>query len=61
MNKKLIYESDRLFSLFGYTVSHKMLLFRSGKSNESPTTRVDILFKDVRAMEIRSWFKDIRV
>jgi hypothetical protein len=61
MNHKLVYESDRLFSIFGYSVSHGLLLLRSGKSNEAPATRVDILFQDVRAMEIRAWFKGIRI
>lgn len=61
MNQRLVYESDRLFSMFGYSMSHGLLLLRSGKSNETPTTRVDILFQDVRAMEMRAWFKGIRI
>jgi hypothetical protein len=61
MNHKLVYESDRLFSIFGYSISHGLLLLRCGKSNEAPATRVDILFQDVRAMEIRAWFKGIRI
>jgi len=61
MNPKLVYESDRLFSVFGYSMSHGLLLLRSGKSNETPATRVDILFQDVRAMETRAQFKGIRI
>jgi len=61
MNKKCLYESDRVFSIYGYAMSHGLLLLRSGKSNETPTTRVDILFRDVRAIEIRTWFKGIRI
>jgi len=61
MNHKLVYESDRLFSVFGYSMSHGLLLLRSGKSDESATTRVDILFQDVRAVEMRVWFKGIRI
>jgi len=61
MNPKLVYESDRRFSLFGYSMSHGLLLLRSGKSNETPATRVDILFQDVRAMETRAQFKGIRI
>jgi hypothetical protein len=61
MNQNLVYESDRLFSVFGYSMSHGLLLLRSGKSNETTATRVDILFQDVRAMEIRAWFKGIRI
>jgi len=60
MSEKLVYESDRVFSVFGFAMSHGVLLLRSGKSNETPT-RVDIMFKDVRAMEIRTWFKGLKV
>ncbi|WP_044176655.1 hypothetical protein [Granulicella mallensis] len=56
-----VYESDRLFSLFGYSMSHGLLLLRSGKSNGAPETRVDILFRDVRVMEIRAWMSGIRI
>lgn len=61
MNKKLVYESDRTFSVYGYAMSHGLLLLRSGKSNENPATRVDILFRDVRAIETRKWFKGIKI
>lgn len=61
MSQKLVYESTRFFSIFGYAMSHGVLLLRSPKSNETPTTRVDIMFNDVRAMEIRTWFRGIRI
>jgi len=61
MSQKLIFESSRLFSLYGYAMSHGLLLLRSGKSNENPTTRIDILFQDVRALEIRVWFEGIKI
>lgn len=61
MGGQLIYESDRTFSIFGYSMSHGLLLLRSGKSNEHANTRVDVLFQDVRALEIRAWFKGIRI
>ena len=61
MGRKLIYESDRSFSVFGYSMNHGLLLLRSGKSNENQNTRVDVLFQDVRAMEIRAWFRGIRI
>jgi hypothetical protein len=61
MNHKVVYQSHRLFSVYGYSMSHGLLLLRSGKSNENPTTRVDILFQDVRAMEIRVWFQGITI
>ena len=61
MGSQLVYESDRTFSVFGYSMSHGLLLLRSGKSNEHANTRVDVLFQDVRALEIRAWFKGIRI
>lgn len=61
MNKKTIYESNRTFSLYGYVVNHGLLLLRSGKSNEYPHSRVDILFRSVIAMEIRAWIKGIKI
>jgi hypothetical protein len=60
MKNTLVYESDRLFSIFGYAMSHGLLLLRSGKTNEV-VTRVDILFQDVRATEIRTWSKGIKI
>lgn len=61
MGSQLVYESDRSFSVFGYSMSHGLLLLRSGKSNEHANTKVDVLFQDVRALEIRAWFKGIRI
>jgi hypothetical protein len=60
MSRVVVYESDRLFSVFGYSMSHGLLLLRSGKSNTA-RTRVDILFQDVRAMEIRAWLAGIQI
>jgi hypothetical protein len=61
LTKKLLYESDRLFSIYGYAMSHALLLLRSGKSTDTPTSRADILFRDVRAVEIRTWFRGIKI
>ena len=61
MGGAFVYESDRTFSIFGYAMSHGLLLLRSGKSNEHANTRADVLFQDVRAMEIRTWFKGMRI
>jgi hypothetical protein len=57
MGRHLVYESDRDVSVFGFSMSHGQLLLRSGKSNENQNTRVDVLFQDVRAIEIRARFK----
>lgn len=40
---------DRPFQVWMYAVGHRQLLLRSVKT-DSLTTRVDLLFKDVRAM-----------
>jgi hypothetical protein len=48
-------EFKRSFVVFSYYMGHGVLLLRSRKTLEHPT-RIDILFKDVRAIEIRAWF-----
>lgn len=54
------FESDRRFTLASYSAGHGLLLFRSGKTTEHPT-RIEVLIKDVRAMEIRTWSEGIRI
>jgi len=60
MTNTILFESARKFSVFSYTVNHGVLLLRSGKTNNEPT-RIDILFQDVRAIEIRAWFDGIKI
>lgn len=48
----VIFQSDRKFSVFSYHASHGLLLLRSGRSI-GIQTRCDVLFRDVRAMELR--------
>jgi hypothetical protein len=55
-----LFQSDRPFALLTYTRSHGLLLLRSGKPNPS-SKRIDVLFQDVRAMEIRAWFEGIEI
>ena len=55
-----LYASTRIFHLYSYGVSHGLLLLRSCKSETDPL-RVDILFQDVRAMELRTWFEGIEI
>ena len=57
---KTIFSSPRMFSVFSYAMPHGGLLLRSAKTPANPT-RVDILFQDVRAMEIRASFDGIRI
>jgi hypothetical protein len=54
------FKSDRKFSVFSYGVSHGPLLPRSGRSNQH-STRIDVLVRDVRAVEIRSWFEGFEI
>ena len=58
--KKLLFESSRTFVIFSYGMSHGLLLLRSRKT-EQAQTRLDILFQDVRAMEIRAWFEGVKI
>jgi hypothetical protein len=44
---------DRKFVVYSYGTSHGQLLLRSPKTRENPT-RIDVLFRDVRLMELRS-------
>jgi hypothetical protein len=46
---------QRPFQIWLYSVTHSQLLLRSNRSNEQ-TTRVDILFKDIAAMELPTVF-----
>ena len=50
---KIIYNSARKFIIFSYSASHGLLLLRSAKRT-SDDTRCDVVFHDVRAMELRA-------
>jgi hypothetical protein len=56
----LIYESDRHFELWNWSVSHSDLILRSNRTSDL-STRVEILFKNVRAAGIASSFRNLRV
>ncbi len=60
MSNTPIFESKRSFVIFSYAASHGLLLLRSRKTKQAPT-RIDILFQDVRAMELRSWFEGVTI
>jgi hypothetical protein len=55
-----MFNSDRLFVVHSYSASHGLLLLRSRKTPALPT-RIDVLFQDVRAMELRCWFDGIAI
>jgi hypothetical protein len=55
-----MFQSDRSFQLWRAVVGHSQLLLRSTKTEANPT-RIEILFKPVRAMKIRTVLEGIRV
>ncbi|HEY4114599.1 MAG TPA: hypothetical protein VGM17_11130 [Rhizomicrobium sp.] len=58
--KKVLYSSDREFQLWKYTVSHRQLLLRNVKSPAEPT-RIDLLFKDVKGLNLATILHGIRI
>ena len=60
MTTRTLFTSDRRFVMVSYSASHGLLLLRSRKDLSS-SKRLDLLFQDVRALEIRSWFEGIEV
>jgi hypothetical protein len=54
------FRSDRRFVVFSYGVTHGLLLLRSGKTDRRGS-RIDLLIRDVRALEIRSWFEGFEI
>jgi hypothetical protein len=53
-------DSGREFLLWKAVVSHGQVLVRSVKSDTEPT-RIDVLFKPVRAMKLPTKFEGLRV
>ncbi len=51
---------DRQFQLWSYQVSHRVLLLRSNITRDA-TSRVDLMFRSVSAMELRSRYEWISV
>jgi hypothetical protein len=49
--ERLVDRPERTFQLWAYTVGMKRLLLRSTK-NETFTTRIDILFQNVKAVQL---------
>lgn len=60
MKPTTLLDSDRSFVIFSYSINHGLLLLRSKKAGKI-STRLDVLFQDVRAMEIRSWFDGLKI
>ena len=53
-----LFTSNRKFVLFSYSISHGILLLRSGRT-KTELKRIDVVFRDVRAIEVRAWFEGI--
>ena len=51
---------NHVFSLWGYSVSHRQLLLRSNKTPNNPW-RVDVLFKDVTSLRLETHLDGLTV
>jgi hypothetical protein len=56
----VLFEWDRAFTLWGYTGSHSVLLFRSVRDGDDGT-RIDLVFKPVDAMRIQTRYRALTV
>ncbi len=54
------FSSQQTFVVHSYATSHGLLLLRNRKAG-SDQKRIDILFQDVRAMELRAWFSNFEI
>jgi hypothetical protein len=61
MKNQPLFSSERSFVVFSYAMSHGLLLLRSRKLPPLVPGRLDILFQDVRALEIRCWFDGLTI
>jgi hypothetical protein len=55
----IVFSSERKFNLYTYLPGHGLLLLRS-MSQQTPK-RVDVLFQDVRSIDIKVWLTGISV
>jgi hypothetical protein len=61
---EVVFEWQREFALWGYSGSHNVMLFRSAKSDpdqDGPTTRIDLVFKPVQALSVRTRYQSLTV
>ena len=57
---KLIFSSNRLFTIFDFFISHSQLLIRSSK-NDDYDKNIDIIFFDVKFQQINTYFKGFKL
>jgi hypothetical protein len=60
MKNKVVFESSRKFLVERYSAGHGWLLLRSHPTVEYPRV-LDVLFTDVRVMEMRTWSNGLEV
>jgi hypothetical protein len=60
MDEGMIFQSERMFMIESYAASHGLLLLRGNRTNSIMTT-VDVLFRDVRAMDVRAWSEELKI
>ncbi|MGW2306412.1 hypothetical protein [Actinomadura luteofluorescens] len=55
-----LFRSDRSFTVWAYTVSHSQLLLRTRTTERGGvrSSRIDVVFKPVRAMKVRTEYSD---
>jgi hypothetical protein len=58
--ERVLFTDRGTFQWWSYTVSHGQLLLRSPKSADRPT-QIDILFKNVSAVELRTVMEGLEV
>jgi hypothetical protein len=56
-----MFSSERHFVVFSYEAAHGLLLLRSPKGRHGARTRIDVLFQDVRAIELRLYTKGLAI
>ena len=60
----VLFAWQREFTLWGYTGSHSVMLFRSAKGDpdqDGPATRIDLVFKPVAALSVRTHYETLTV
>ena len=57
---KQVCEFKRKFQIFGFSCTHGILLLRSAKT-KADSTRIDILFTDVRSLELRTFIEPLLI
>lgn len=60
----VVFEWQREFTLWGYTGSQSVVLFRSAKGDRDqagPATRIDLVFQPVQALNVRTHYQSLTV